>query len=66
MGFSIGVLDVPLGPALAYIALQALAVTFAGLWLGGRLGRSFGERAELASGAILVLLGLGLLAERVL
>jgi putative Mn2+ efflux pump MntP len=61
VGFSLGVLEVPLGLALGYIAVQAFALTFIGLALGGRLGRHLGERAELISGIVLVLLGVALL-----
>lgn len=57
VGFSLGVLGVALGPALAYIALQAFALTFAGLWLGTRVGAKMGERAELTAGIVLALLG---------
>jgi len=38
VGFSLGVLHVPVAPALAYIAVQALAVTFLGLSFGRRIG----------------------------
>jgi putative Mn2+ efflux pump MntP len=61
VGFALGALAVPLGPALAYIGLQAFALTFLGLALGGRLGRRLGNRAELAAGLLLIVLGLGLL-----
>lgn len=57
VGFSLGVLGVALGPALVYIALQAFALTFAGLWLGTRVGARMGERAELTAGIVLALLG---------
>lgn len=61
VGLALGVLHVPLGPALAYIALQAFALTFGGLALGARLGARLGERAELVAGVVLALLGLALL-----
>ena len=61
VGFSLGVLAVPIGLALGYITVQAFALTFIGLALGGRVGRYFGERAELVSGIVLLLLGLALL-----
>ena len=64
VGFSLGVLQVPLGPALAYIALQALGVTFLGLLLGQRLGARLGSRAELVSGLVLAGLGIALLLEQ--
>lgn len=61
VGFALGVLRVPLGPSLAYIAVQAFALTFVGLFLGQRLGTRLGERAELMSGVVLTLLGVALL-----
>ena len=61
VGFSLGVLAVPIGLALAYITIQAFALTFIGLAAGGRVGRHLGERAELVSGIVLVLLGVALL-----
>lgn len=61
IGFSLGVLHVPVGPALGYIAVQAFGLTFLGLWLGGRVGARLGERAELAAGVLLVLLGAALI-----
>lgn len=60
VGLALGVLHVPLGPALAYIALQAFVLTFVGLALGARLGRHLGERAELVAGVVLALLGVAL------
>ena len=64
IGFSLGALKAPLGLALAYIGAQAFGVTFLGLWLGCRAGRRLDERAELASGLILILLGLALLIDK--
>ena len=61
IGFALGVLRVPIGPALAYIAVQAFALTFLGLWLGSHVGRKLGERAELAAGVLLLLLGIALI-----
>lgn len=62
VGFSLGVLGIALGPALLYIAVQAFVLTFLGLWLGTRVGARFGERAELAAGIVLTLLGAALIA----
>lgn len=63
IGFTLGVLGVPLGPALAYIAVQAFAVTFLGLALGRRLGTHIGERAEVVAGIVLLLLGIALVVS---
>jgi putative Mn2+ efflux pump MntP len=57
---------VAIGLAVVYIAVQALALTFLGLALGRRLGARLGSRAELASGVVLLVLGLGLLAQQIL
>ena len=60
VGFSLGVLHTPIGPALAYITVQAFGVTFLGLSFGRRIGERIGERAELVSGVVLTILGIGL------
>lgn len=60
MGLSFGVLRVPIAPTLVAIALQALVVSLVGQWIGRRLGTALGERAEVAAGAVLCLLGLAL------
>jgi len=61
IGFALGVLRVPIGLALVYIAVQAFVLTFVGLWLGSHVGRKLGERAELAAGSLLLLLGVALI-----
>jgi putative Mn2+ efflux pump MntP len=58
MGFSFGVLRVPVVPALGAIALQALVVSVIGQWIGQRVGAALSERAEVAAGVVLCLLGL--------
>ena len=64
VGFSFGVLRVPVVPALVAIALQAFLVSLLGLWLGRRVGRALGERAEIAAGVVLCLLGVALVVLR--
>lgn len=64
VGFSLGVLRVPVGPALGYIALQAFVITFLGLSWGTRIGRRSGEKAELVGGIVLAVLGLALLTNQ--
>ena len=60
IGFALGVLHVSLGPTLVYIALQALVLTFVGLFVGQRLNTRLQERAELAAGVVLLVLGIAL------
>jgi manganese efflux pump family protein len=65
IGFSLGVLKAPIGVSLGYISIQAFAFTWIGLSLGQRLGKQLRERAELAAGIILLVLGLALMAEAI-
>ncbi len=66
MGFSFGVLRLPVVPALVAIALQALVVSLGGQWLGQRAGAALGERAEVLAGVALCLLGVGFIVARLL
>ncbi|MCW3098751.1 MAG: hypothetical protein JWL77_4369 [Chthonomonadaceae bacterium] len=65
VGFSLGLLHVALLPTLAYIAVQAFGITFLGLALGARLGKRLGDKAEFASGIVLILLGIALLINQI-
>lgn len=64
VGFSLGLLHVPVLLAVDYIALQAFILTLVGIRLGGRLGAVFAERAELISGVALIGLAVLLLVEK--
>lgn len=64
VGFSFGVLGLPLGLGLALIGGQALCVSLLGQALGSRFGAELGERAELVAGVLLVVLGLALIVTR--
>jgi putative Mn2+ efflux pump MntP len=61
MGVSLGLLRLPLLPALVLIGLQALVASQVGLRLGARISERGRERAEKAAGAILLLLAAFLL-----
>lgn len=64
IGFSLGLLHVPVLLAAALIAAQAFVLTLAGTTLGRAIGQEFSERAELLSGLILALLALFLFGEQ--
>ena len=66
IGFTLGLLRLPLPPVIALIALQAFAVTQLGLRLGDRLSTQLREIAERLAGAALGALAIGLLAEKLL
>ncbi|MDE3134080.1 MAG: manganese efflux pump [Acidobacteriota bacterium] len=64
IGFSFGLLRVPVIPVIALIAVQTLLVTQLGLRFGNRLSEHHREAAERLAGVALTLLALVLLAER--
>jgi putative Mn2+ efflux pump MntP len=66
VGFSFGVLRIPLVPALLLIALQALLVSVAGQYIGRRAGQKVGERAEQLAGPAFAVLGLWFIAAQLL
>lgn len=66
IGFTIGLLRLPIAIVIVLIGLQTVLVTQLGLRLGARLGEAVREGAERVAGAALALLGLFLLAEKLL
>jgi manganese efflux pump family protein len=56
LGVSLGLLRLPLLPALLLIGIQALVASQLGLRLGARIGERNRERSEKAAGVILLLL----------
>lgn len=57
VGFALGSYDVPVVTAVVVIGLVSASMSLAGLELGAKLGLSLGQRAELAGGLVLVLIG---------
>jgi manganese efflux pump family protein len=66
IGFSIGLVHLPVIPVLIAIAIVALIACQLGLALGSRISERFRERAEKLAAIALILLGAYLLAERAL
>jgi manganese efflux pump family protein len=66
LGFSLGLLRLPVVPALVLIGLQAVIASQLGLRLGARLSERGRERSEKAAGVILLLLAAFLLAVHLL
>jgi putative Mn2+ efflux pump MntP len=65
IGFTFGLLRLPVIPALIVIAAQAFVAAQLGLWLGARLGDRIRESTECLAGLALIALGLALLALKV-
>ena len=66
IGFTLGLLGLPVGLILAMIAVQTIAVTQLGLLLGRRLSAQWSEGAERLAGLALTALGLALAVEKLL
>jgi putative Mn2+ efflux pump MntP len=65
IGFTLGLLNVPLVLALVLIAAQAFLVAQIGFQIGGRVSESLREWAERLAGIVLLLLGAALAIGRV-
>ncbi|MDP9259648.1 MAG: manganese efflux pump MntP family protein [Actinomycetota bacterium] len=65
IGFSAGLLHLPLAWAIVLIAAQALLAAQLGLRFGARLGEQIRERTEWIAGLALIALGIAFLAVRV-
>jgi manganese efflux pump family protein len=61
IGFTVGLLRLPVVPVIAVIAVQAFAVSWLGMRLGERVGERVREGAERLGGVALALLATGLL-----
>jgi manganese efflux pump family protein len=66
IGFSLGLLNVPIVPAIVLIAAQAFVVSQIGFALGGRIGGATREGAERLAGAALIVIAGALLVGRIL
>lgn len=64
IGFTLGLLRLPVVLVLVWIAVQAFVVAQAGLRLGARVGESVREGAERLAGLVLAALGIFLLVQR--
>jgi manganese efflux pump family protein len=66
IGFSIGLVRLPVTAVVAAVALQAFVAAQLGLALGARIAERWRERAERAAGIALILLGAYLIARQLI
>jgi putative Mn2+ efflux pump MntP len=64
VGLILGAEDVQGLPMIAYLAAQSVVLGVVGVSLGDRLGVGLGHRAELASKALLAVIGAGIIAAK--
>jgi putative Mn2+ efflux pump MntP len=64
IGFTLGLLHVPVIPVLVLIAVQTVVVSQLGMRLGTKLSERFRERAERLAALVLALLGVGVVVQR--
>lgn len=64
IGFSLGLVRLPVVPVIIAIAIVALTASQLGLALGNRITELFRERAEQLAAVVLIILGAYLVAER--
>jgi manganese efflux pump family protein len=66
IGFSLGLVRLPVAPVIITIAVQAVVASQLGLALGRRISERFRERAGQLAAVALILLGAYLISERLL
>ena len=66
IGFSLGLIHLPLVPVIVGIAVQAFAAAQLGLLLGARIAERYREAAERLAGLVLMVLGVFLAVEHLL
>ena len=66
IGFSIGLVRLPVGAVIVAIALQAFVAAQLGLAIGARIAERWRERAEQIAGSGLILLGIYLIAQQLI
>lgn len=66
IGFSAGLIGLPVVPAVVLIAVQAFVVAQVGIRVGARVGERVREGAERLAGVALVMLGAGVILARIL
>jgi len=66
IGFSLGLLNVPIVPAIVLIAAQAFIVSQFGFAIGGKVGEATREGAERLAGAVLIVIAGALLVAKIL
>ena len=65
VGITFAFLDVAIEEAVTIIGLTTFALSFGGVFIGNVFGARYKQRAELAGGIILILIGIKILLEHI-
>lgn len=63
VGITFAFLNYPIGEAVSIIGVTTFVISFAGVYIGNLFGAKYKNKAELAGGIILVLIGVKILLE---
>ena len=63
VGITFAFLKVDILPAVSLIGVTTFVISLAGVWIGHRFGSKYKDKATLAGGIILCLIGLKILLE---
>ena len=66
VGIAFACLDVNIWSSISIIGVTTLVISFAGVWIGNRFCNRFQEKAEIAGGLVLILIGVKILAEHLI
>ncbi len=65
VGVTFAFLSVAIVPSVSLIGVTTFLISLGGVWLGNRFGARWSKQAEIAGGAVLILIGLKILLEHV-
>lgn len=66
VGIAFACLDVEIWSSISIIGIVTLVLSVCGVWIGHRFGNHFQNKAEIAGGAVLILIGIKILADHLI
>ncbi len=66
VGIAFACLDVEIWSSISIIGVVTFVLSVGGVWIGHRFGNRFQKKAEIAGGAVLILIGIKILADHLI
>ena len=63
VGVTLAFLDVSLAEAVSVIGVTTFVITFCGVYIGAKTGEYLKDKAQIAGGVVLILIGIKILVE---